>query len=101
MLLLDPTSASTPQCVSTNLQWTQGNSQLTCSFLRHLTQLVVHSQPVVLDSLSDDQSPPQFSDSDTVPSNDQAPSQLLDSVDLSSSNQPLFLSCHCFNLSLS
>ena len=48
---------STPQCVSTKLQRTQANSQLVGSSGTppgDFTQLVAHSQPVVLDSLSDD-----------------------------------------------
>ena len=82
---VDPTL----KCVSTKLQWTQANSQLVGSSGTppgDLTQSAVHSQPVVLDSSSDDQVPPQFSDLDAVLSTDQAPSQLLDSVRLSSSD---------------
>ena len=52
---------------------------------------MVYSQPVVLDSSSDDQVPPQFSDPDTVLSTDQAPPHLLDSVHLSPSDQPPLL----------
>ena len=62
----------------------QGSTSVVCS--------LAHSHSVVFDlSSSNDQSAPQFFDSDTVPSANQAPSQLLQSVISSSSVQPPLL----------
>ena len=92
---VDSTSDSTPYCVSANLRRTQANSQLPDGSdipPVALVDAVTHSQPLVSDfSSSNNQSPSQFSKSDTQPSTDLVPSQSLDPVDLPSSVQPPLL----------
>ena len=92
---VDSTSDSTPYRVSANLRQTQANSQLPDGSdipPVALVDAVTHSQPLVSDSSSsNNQSPSQFSESDTQPSTDLVPSQSLDPVDLPSSVQPPLL----------